>query len=86
MYGDGIATQLDTDGTGCQGYRVGINHPSEVAFLRQRQVPFSCDELVDRILCRTEELLADIDDLEQAYRLLKRRAEGDADPTPRAAP
>ena len=64
----------------------GMMSSLAAAFLRQRQVPFSCDELVDRILCRTEELLADIDDLEQAYRLLKRRAEGDADPTPRAAP
>lgn len=43
-------------------------------FLRNRQVPFTYDELVDRILCRTEELLAAIDDPDDAYRLLSLRA------------
>jgi zinc transport system ATP-binding protein len=51
----------------------GMMSSLAAAFLRQRQVSFSCDVLVDQILCRTEELLADIDDL-------------DADPTPRATP
>ena len=43
-------------------------------FLQQRRVAFTYDELVDRILCRTEELLADIDDPAEAFHLLKLRA------------
>jgi zinc transport system ATP-binding protein len=66
--------------------RAGMMSSLAEDFLQRRQIPFEYDELVDRILCRTEELLADVEDVDQAYRLLERRAEGDADPTPRAAP
>ena len=58
--------------------RAGMMSSLAEDFLRRRRVPFEYDELVDRILCRTEELLADIDDVEQAYRQLKQRAEGAA--------
>lgn len=58
--------------------RAGMTSSLAEDFLRRRRVPFEYDELVDRILCRTEELLADVDDLDHAYRLLKRRAEGAA--------
>lgn len=66
--------------------RAGMMSSLAADFLQQREVPFAYDELVDRILCRTEELLADVDDLDEAYRLLKRRAGGGTHPSPPAAP
>jgi zinc transport system ATP-binding protein len=66
--------------------RAGMMSSLARDFLQRRHVPFECAELVDRILCQTEELLADVDDPDEAYRLLKRRAEGRADPSPRAEP
>ena len=56
--------------------RAGMMSSLAEEFLRVRRVPFEYDELVDRILCSTERLLADVDDVEQAYRLLRQRAEG----------
>lgn len=47
-------------------------------FLEARGVPVTHDELVPRILCRTEELLADLDDPAEAYRIIRQRAEGAA--------
>jgi zinc transport system ATP-binding protein len=47
-------------------------------FLKERQIPFDYEELVDRILCRTEQLLADIDDPAEAHGMLKIRAEAAA--------
>jgi hypothetical protein len=44
-------------------------------FLLKRRVRFSHDELVDRILCRTEELLATVEDPAEGYHMLKKRAE-----------
>jgi len=41
---------------------------------RGRGVRYSYGELVDRIACRTEELLRDVTDPEQAYRLIVERA------------
>lgn len=58
--------------------RAGMMSSLAEEFLRRRRTPFDYDELVDRILCRTEELLADVDDVEKGYRLLKQRAEGAA--------
>jgi zinc transport system ATP-binding protein len=58
--------------------RAGMMSSLAEEFLQRRQIPFEYDELVDRILCRTEELLADVDDVEKAYSILKRRAEGAA--------
>ncbi|MCB2209887.1 DUF1893 domain-containing protein [bacterium] len=37
-------------------------------------IPHSFDELVPRIDCKTEELLADVYDLEEAYEILCKRA------------
>lgn len=37
-------------------------------------IPYGYDQAVERILCKTEDLLADIDDIENAYSLLSRRA------------
>lgn len=37
-------------------------------------LPYSYGQQVPRIACRTEELLADVDDLDQAYQILCQRA------------
>lgn len=37
-------------------------------------MPFTHDKLVDRIDCKTEELLHDVRDAEEAYRILRARA------------
>ena len=39
------------------------------------------DELVDRIACATETLLADVDDIDKAYALVKERAAAGASRT-----
>jgi hypothetical protein len=49
---------------------------SELAaeYLRSRKAEFSWGTLVPRIQCKTEELLAAVDDTEEAYSELSRRA------------
>jgi zinc transport system ATP-binding protein len=51
---------------------------SELArgFLDDRSIPFTYEQLVPRIMCRTEEILADVDDPADAYRIIERRAAG----------
>ncbi len=44
------------------------------AFLQSHGLSFTYDVLVDRIACRTEELLQDEEDVEAAYRLVRARA------------
>ncbi len=44
------------------------------AVLRDRGVAYSYEQLVDRIHCQTEALLAEVEDVEVAYELLKARA------------
>ena len=40
------------------------------------QITYSYDDLIDRIYCQTELLLADISDPEKSYHILKARAAG----------
>jgi len=49
---------------------------SELAaeYLRSQKAEFSWDSLVPRIQCQTEEVLAGVDDTEEAYTELSRRA------------
>jgi hypothetical protein len=63
---------------GIQRVHAGIMSRLAVTFLENRGIPFTYDELVDRVLCRTEELLAEIEDPAEAFRFIKRRAEGAA--------
>jgi hypothetical protein len=42
--------------------------------LLRHGMSYTCDQLVDRIHCQTEELLATVEDPEEAYRLVKVRA------------
>ncbi len=45
-----------------------------IAVFEAAYLPFSYGQRVPRIACKTEELLAEIDDLEEAYRILCQRA------------
>ena len=45
-----------------------------VAVLENAQVPFNFDQRVPRISCQTEEILATVEDLEEAYQILRQRA------------
>jgi hypothetical protein len=49
---------------------------SELArdFLERQGTPMSWQELVPRILCKTEELLKNVDDVDEAYSMLRERA------------
>ena len=53
---------------------------SELArdFLAGRSIPFEHDRLVPRIMCRTEDILEDIDDPAEAHAIIRQRAEGAA--------
>ena len=42
--------------------------------LERHAIPYTCDTLVDRIDCQTEEILLNINDLDTAYRILAERA------------
>ena len=44
------------------------------AILQRHGITYSYEKLVDRIHCQTEALLAEVDDTEAAYRLVKERA------------
>jgi Domain of unknown function (DUF1893) len=44
------------------------------AVLQRYEIAYTYEQLVDRIHCQTEELLAMVEDLEEAYRLVKIRA------------
>ncbi len=45
------------------------------AVLTAHRVRYEAEQRVDRILCRTEELLADVDDPDEAYRFIRDRIE-----------
>lgn len=50
-----------------------LSHPAEAIF-RERGVRYTFDNLVERIACRTEELLSDVSDPEAAHALVVGRA------------
>jgi hypothetical protein len=50
-----------------------LSRPGE-AVLQRHGIAYTYEQLVDRIHCQTEELLADVEDAEEAYRVLKVRA------------
>jgi hypothetical protein len=60
--------------------RVRAMMMSELArdFLDGQGISFEHDRLVPRIMCRTEEILADVEDPAEAHSIIKRRAEGAA--------
>jgi hypothetical protein len=54
--------------------RAGILSKLGEAVLQRYGIAYTYEQLVERIHCQTEELLAEVDDTEEAYSLLKIRA------------
>lgn len=54
--------------------KIGILSIPGEAVLQRNGIAYAYEQLVDRIRCQTEELLADVEDPEEAYDLLKVRA------------
>jgi len=50
-----------------------VSKPAEAAF-KEWDIAYSIEKPVDFIDCKTEELLKDIDDPEEVYRIIKKRA------------
>ena len=59
------------------GFRIvkaGILSRRGEAVLQRHAITYTSEQLVDRIHCQTEELLATVEDPEEAYQLVKARA------------
>jgi hypothetical protein len=59
------------------GFRIvkaGVLSKLGEAVLQRYGIAYSYEQLVDRIRCQTEELLAEVESPEEAYRLIKARA------------
>ena len=61
---------------GISSVHVGILSRLGEKVFASNGVKFSYDRLVNRIDCRTEDLLQEVEDFEQAYVLLEKRAKG----------
>jgi zinc transport system ATP-binding protein len=44
--------------------------------LKKHDVSYSCAEMVEKVLCRTERELAEVEDPQEAYRILSERIRG----------
>lgn len=60
---------------GVRKIEAGILSKLAIGVLNQYEVQFEYGELVERILCQTEDLLAQVTDEDEAYKLLKERAQ-----------
>jgi Domain of unknown function (DUF1893) len=54
--------------------KAGVLSRMAAVVLHRYGIAYSCEQLVDRIHCQTEELLATVEDPEEAYQLVKVRA------------
>jgi len=70
----GKATALLIHRLGFRTVKAGVLSTLGEAVLQRHGMAYSYAQLVDRIHCQTEELLATVEDPEEAYRLVKVRA------------
>jgi len=70
----GKAAALLIHRLGFRTVKAGILSRLGEAVLQRYGIAYSYEQLVDRIHCQTEELLATVEDPEEAYRLVKIRA------------
>jgi hypothetical protein len=70
----GKAAALLIHRLGFRTVKAGILSRLGEAVLQRHGMAYSYEQLVDRIHCQTEELLAMVEDPEEAYRLVKVRA------------
>ena len=59
---------------GIRTIKAGVLSRRAQAVLESAGIDYRYDELVDRILCQTEDLLAAVTDPEEAHRILRERA------------
>jgi Domain of unknown function (DUF1893) len=71
----GKAAALLIHRLGFRTVKAGILSRLGEAVLLHHGMSYTYEQLVDRIHCQTEELLATVEDPEEAYRLVKARAE-----------
>ena len=60
---------------GFRTVKAGVLSRLGEAVLQRHEITYTYEQLVDRIYCQTEALLAAVDDPDEAYRLVKARAE-----------
>ena len=70
----GKAAALLIHRLGFRTVKAGILSRLGEAVLQRHGIAYTYEQLVDRIHCQTEELLATVEDPEEAYRLVKVRA------------
>jgi exodeoxyribonuclease V alpha subunit len=70
----GKATALLIHRLGFRTVKAGILSRRGEAVLQRHGIAYTSEQLVDRIHCQTEELLATVEDSEEAYQLVKVRA------------
>lgn len=58
---------------GIRQVRAGVLSRLGEGVLKKHEVSYSCDEMVDKVLCRTEAELSQVDDPQEAYRILSKR-------------
>jgi Domain of unknown function (DUF1893) len=70
----GKAAALLIHRLGFRTVKAGVLSRLGEAVLQRHGIAYTYEQLVDRIHCQTEELLATVEDPEEAYRLVKIRA------------
>jgi hypothetical protein len=70
----GKAAALLIHRLGFRTVKAGILSRLGEAVLQRHEIAYTYEQLVDRIHCQTEELLATVEDAEEAYQLMKVRA------------
>jgi hypothetical protein len=70
----GKAVALLIHRLGFRTVQAGILSRRGEAVLQRYEIAYGYEQLVDRIHCQTEELLATVEDPEEAYQLVKARA------------
>ena len=70
----GKAAALMIHRLGFRTVKAGVLSRLGEAVLQRHGIVYTYEQLVDRIHCQTEELLATVEDPEEAYRLVKIRA------------
>jgi hypothetical protein len=70
----GKAAALLVHRLGFRTVKAGILSKPGEAVLQRHRIAYTYEQIVDRIHCQTEELLAEVEEPEDAYALLKLRA------------
>ncbi len=71
----GKAAALMIHRLGFRTVKAGVLSRLGEAVLQRHEIAYTYEQFVDRVHCQTEEILAEVDDSEEAYRLVKARAE-----------